>query len=159
MLEWEEGTGVVSMAGRRLRRGRRINRIENVEEARDLALVLRAGALPARVNIIEERTVGPSLGQDSIDQGKIASVKEKASTLLPRHEHALSKDPRKAQITIEESAAPHPVRRGLDEVGTHRPAAVDRRGGQAPHEVADAVRHDVWPPCRRPGQRPSPSVR
>jgi len=45
-----------------------------LEEARDLALVLRAGALPARINIIEERTVGPSLGQDSIDQGSIAGV-------------------------------------------------------------------------------------
>ena len=45
-----------------------------LEEARDLALVLRAGALPARINIIEERTVGPSLGQDSIDQGVVAGV-------------------------------------------------------------------------------------
>ena len=39
------------------------------EEARDLAIVLRAGALPAPVNIIEERTVGPSLGSDSINKG------------------------------------------------------------------------------------------
>ena len=45
-----------------------------LEEARDLALVLRAGALPARVNIIEERTVGPSMGQDSIDQGQMAGI-------------------------------------------------------------------------------------
>ncbi len=43
-------------------------------EAADLALVLRAGALPARLVIIEERTVGPSLGQDSIDRGRIAGV-------------------------------------------------------------------------------------
>lgn len=41
----------------------------NLQEARDLAIVLRAGALPAPVFIAEERTVGPSLGQDSIDQG------------------------------------------------------------------------------------------
>ncbi|RLB29587.1 MAG: protein translocase subunit SecD [Deltaproteobacteria bacterium] len=40
-----------------------------MEEARDLAIVLRAGALPAPVKIIEERTVGPSLGKDSIDKG------------------------------------------------------------------------------------------
>jgi preprotein translocase subunit SecD len=40
-----------------------------MDEAKDLAIVLRAGALPAPVNILEERTVGPSLGQDSIDQG------------------------------------------------------------------------------------------
>jgi preprotein translocase subunit SecD len=41
----------------------------SMEEARDLAIVLRAGALPAPVKIIEERTVGPSLGKDSIDKG------------------------------------------------------------------------------------------
>jgi preprotein translocase subunit SecD len=40
-----------------------------MDEARDLAIVLRAGALPAPVKIIEERTVGPSLGKDSIDKG------------------------------------------------------------------------------------------
>jgi preprotein translocase subunit SecD len=40
-----------------------------LDEARDLALVLRAGALPAPVVIAEERTVGPSLGQDSIEAG------------------------------------------------------------------------------------------
>jgi preprotein translocase subunit SecD len=39
------------------------------DEARDLSIVLRTGALPAPVTIAEERTVGPSLGQDSIDQG------------------------------------------------------------------------------------------
>jgi preprotein translocase subunit SecD len=39
------------------------------EEARDLAIVLRAGALPAPVTILEERTVGPSLGRDSIERG------------------------------------------------------------------------------------------
>ena len=43
-------------------------------EAGDLALVLRAGALPARLAIMEERTVGPSLGQDSIDRGQIAGM-------------------------------------------------------------------------------------
>jgi preprotein translocase subunit SecD len=43
-----------------------------VDEARDLAIVLRAGALPAPVAILEERTVGPSLGADSIRQGMIA---------------------------------------------------------------------------------------
>ena len=43
-----------------------------VEDARDLAIVLRAGALPAPVVILEERTVGPSLGADSIRKGLIA---------------------------------------------------------------------------------------
>lgn len=41
----------------------------SAEEASDLALVLRAGALPAPIKIIEERTVGPSLGKDSIQKG------------------------------------------------------------------------------------------
>lgn len=44
----------------------------SMEEARDLAIVLRAGALPAPVSIVEERTVGPSLGMDSIRQGLIS---------------------------------------------------------------------------------------
>ena len=42
------------------------------EEARDLAIVLRAGALPATVNIIEDRTVGPSLGADSVRKSRMA---------------------------------------------------------------------------------------
>jgi preprotein translocase subunit SecD len=42
------------------------------EEARDLAIVLRAGALPAPVNILEERSVGPSLGADSIHKGLLS---------------------------------------------------------------------------------------
>ncbi len=41
----------------------------SVDEANDLAIVLRAGALPAPVEIIEERTVGPMLGKDSIEKG------------------------------------------------------------------------------------------
>jgi preprotein translocase subunit SecD len=45
-----------------------------MDEARDLAIVLRAGALPAPVNILEERTVGPSLGSDSIRQGILATL-------------------------------------------------------------------------------------
>ena len=43
------------------------------EEAHDLAVVLRAGSLPAPVTILEERTVGPSLGQESIDRGMLAA--------------------------------------------------------------------------------------
>ena len=45
-----------------------------MDEARDLAIVLRAGALPAPVNVLEERTVGPSLGNDSIRQGILATI-------------------------------------------------------------------------------------
>ncbi len=46
----------------------------DIKEARDLAIILRAGALPAPVEIIEERSVGPSLGSDSIHQGVISFV-------------------------------------------------------------------------------------
>jgi preprotein translocase subunit SecD len=53
-----------------------------VEEARDLAIVLRAGALPAPVTILEERTVGPSLGADSIRQGMIAILGSAAAVFL-----------------------------------------------------------------------------
>lgn len=45
-----------------------------VENATSLAVLLRAGALPAAMTFLEERTVGPELGQDSIDAGKIAAV-------------------------------------------------------------------------------------
>jgi len=44
------------------------------EEAEDLAIVLRAGALPAPVEILEERTVGPSLGKDSIRKGLLSMI-------------------------------------------------------------------------------------
>lgn len=44
------------------------------EEASDLAIILRAGSLPAPVEVLEERTVGPSLGQDSIYQGLLSMI-------------------------------------------------------------------------------------
>ena len=43
--------------------------LDSTEEARNLALLLRAGALAAPMEIVEERTIGPSLGQDNIDKG------------------------------------------------------------------------------------------
>jgi protein-export membrane protein SecD len=52
------------------------------EEARDLAVVLRSGALPAPVEILEDRTVGPSLGRDSIRKGMIAAALGFAVTAL-----------------------------------------------------------------------------
>lgn len=45
-----------------------------MEEAKDLAIVLRAGALPAPVNLIQNVTVGPTLGRDSIEAGKMAVI-------------------------------------------------------------------------------------
>jgi len=52
----------------------RLRSLDSTEEARNLALLLRAGALAAPISIIEERTVGPSLGQDNITMGFNASV-------------------------------------------------------------------------------------
>ncbi|NOS88512.1 MAG: protein translocase subunit SecD [Methylococcaceae bacterium] len=48
--------------------------LDSPEEARNLSLLLRAGALAAPVDIVEERTVGPSLGQDNIDKGMLSFV-------------------------------------------------------------------------------------
>ncbi|MFZ8932776.1 MAG: protein translocase subunit SecD [Bacteriovoracaceae bacterium] len=45
-----------------------------LKEAKDLALVLRAGALPVQLDFLEQRTVGPSLGQDSIEKARIAAL-------------------------------------------------------------------------------------
>jgi preprotein translocase subunit SecD len=52
------------------------------EEANDLALVLRSGALPAPVKILEERTVGPSLGEDSIRKGIVSIIISAAVVVL-----------------------------------------------------------------------------
>ncbi|MBT4838635.1 MAG: protein translocase subunit SecD [Methylococcales bacterium] len=51
-----------------------ISGLDSTKEARNLAILLRAGALAAPIEIIEERTVGPSLGQESIDQGFLSVV-------------------------------------------------------------------------------------
>ena len=62
---------VINVATIRDQLGKRfqITGLDNTEEARNLALLLRAGALAAPIEIVEERTVGPSLGQANIDQG------------------------------------------------------------------------------------------
>lgn len=54
----------------------------DLEEAQRLAVLLRSGALPVKVNIIETRTVGPSLGQDSKDKSEFAFVIGIAAVLL-----------------------------------------------------------------------------
>lgn len=51
-----------------------IEGMESMESAKDLAIILRAGALPAPVKVIEERTVGPSLGRDSIKAGTTSAL-------------------------------------------------------------------------------------
>lgn len=53
-----------------------------VEESTRLAILLRAGALPAEITVLEQRTIGPDLGQDSIDAGKIATVVAFAAVLV-----------------------------------------------------------------------------
>jgi protein-export membrane protein SecD len=50
------------------------NQQDVMKEAKDLAIVLRAGALPAQLELLEQRVIGPSLGQDSIDRGILAGV-------------------------------------------------------------------------------------
>jgi protein-export membrane protein SecD len=54
----------------------------NPDDARDLAIVLRSGALPAPVEIVEERSVGPSLGNDSIRRGVMAGLVGALAVLL-----------------------------------------------------------------------------
>ena len=63
-------TGVIELPGR------------TMQEAGDLALVLRAGALPAPLHVVEERTVGPSLGADSIEAGVRTSAMAVALVVL-----------------------------------------------------------------------------
>jgi preprotein translocase subunit SecD len=53
-----------------------------IEESTELAVLLRAGALPAKMNFLEERTVGPELGQDSIDAGTVAGIVAIAAVAL-----------------------------------------------------------------------------
>ncbi|GAB5380326.1 MAG: protein translocase subunit SecD [Aliiglaciecola sp.] len=67
---------VVSVATIRAQLGSRfeITGLDSPKEARDLALLLRAGALIAPITIVEERTVGPSLGQENIDLGMQAII-------------------------------------------------------------------------------------
>lgn len=60
------GSGRITVGG--------ANREESLSEANLLSLVLKSGALPVRLDLVEERTVGPSLGQDSINKGKKATA-------------------------------------------------------------------------------------
>jgi preprotein translocase subunit SecD len=54
----------------------------SVQESTDLAVLLRAGALPAELTFLEERTIGPELGADSIEAGKIACIVAFAAVLI-----------------------------------------------------------------------------
>lgn len=63
VIQGRIGGGVASITG-----------LEGIEEARQLAIVLRAGALPAPMHLAEERSVGPALGAENIKQGTLAAV-------------------------------------------------------------------------------------
>ncbi|EEW25749.1 protein translocase subunit SecD [Rhodobacter ferrooxidans] len=54
----------------------------SIEESTKLAVLLRAGALPAEMTFLEERTIGPELGQDSIDAGKVAALVAMVAVVL-----------------------------------------------------------------------------
>ncbi len=53
-----------------------------VDESTELAVLLRAGALPAEMTFLEERTIGPELGQDSIEAGRVAALVAMAAVLI-----------------------------------------------------------------------------
>ncbi|MEZ8196103.1 MULTISPECIES: protein translocase subunit SecD [Vibrio] len=65
-----------------LGRSFRITGIDSASEAHNLALLLRAGALIAPISIVEERTIGPSMGQQNIDMGVMACVWGMAAVML-----------------------------------------------------------------------------
>jgi protein-export membrane protein SecD len=68
------GHGVITLG--------RGNNDDMMKEAKDLAIVLRAGALPAQLEFLEQRVVGPSLGQDSIKKGAMASLVGAAAVFI-----------------------------------------------------------------------------
>jgi preprotein translocase subunit SecD len=72
--QWVEE--VINVATIREPFGRRFQTtgLDSPQEAHQLALLLRAGALAAPIDIVEERTIGPSLGQDNIDQGMVSVI-------------------------------------------------------------------------------------
>jgi len=59
-----------------------ITGLDDMPEARDISIVLRAGALPAPVHVVEERTVGPSLGRDSVQAGEFCLILAFAAVVL-----------------------------------------------------------------------------
>jgi len=73
-IEKREEIANVATIQAQLGRSFRITGLDNTAEAHNLALVLRAGALIAPIQIIEERTIGPSLGQQNIDNGVKAMI-------------------------------------------------------------------------------------
>ena len=83
-LVFEKHEEVISVATIRAQLGSsfRITGLDSPKEARDLSLLLRAGALIAPIQIVEERTVGPSLGAENIEMGMQAIVWGLAAVLV-----------------------------------------------------------------------------
>lgn len=83
-LVFEKYEQVISVATIRAQLGSKfqITGLDSPKEARDLALLLRAGALIAPIQIVEERTVGPSLGQENIELGMQAIIWGLAAVLV-----------------------------------------------------------------------------
>ncbi|MCU7555666.1 protein translocase subunit SecD [Alteromonas sp. ASW11-19] len=83
-LVFEKHEQVISVATIRAQLGSKfqITGLDSPKEARDLALLLRAGALIAPIQIVEERTVGPSLGQENIELGMQAIIWGLAAVLV-----------------------------------------------------------------------------
>ena len=73
-IEKREEIANVATIQAQLGRSFRITGLDNASEAHNLALILRAGALIAPIQIVEERTIGPSLGQQNIDNGVKAMI-------------------------------------------------------------------------------------
>ena len=93
-----------------------------VQQANDLSVLLRAGALPAKLTIVEERTVGPGLGKDSIEAGKHATY---VATVFVVDLHV--RDLRPVRLLRQHRAA--------------RPCRPDLRADVGPPGDADAARH------------------
>ena len=74
--------GSAQSGWRNIQSGSQITGMQNLEQARNLSIVLRSGNLPIPVRVIQENTIGPNIGQDSIDSGIFATVLAGALILL-----------------------------------------------------------------------------
>ena len=121
-----------------------------VQSAHDLAVSLASGKLPVKLNVIEERTIGPDLGKDSIHKGVIASL---IGTLGGHHLHAGHLRPvrRLCEHRAGRERVPDPrhhgdVQRDADAAGHRRLHPDDRRRGR--RQRADQRAHPRGNPAR-----------
>ena len=132
-----------------------------VEQANNLAILLRAGALPAKLTIVEERTVGPGLGQDSIDAGKRAAYVGGGSGRRLHADHLRHfRHLRRYRAAVHISfifAALVLLRRDADAAGHRRHRADHRHGGR--FQRADLRAHPRGGACwgARSSRRSTPA--